>query len=97
MPESESTCPALDQDRLRELLMEGEPGGAPTFPPSPLAMSRLEPSPIAGPSPFEKQVPIYLLPEQASAQAGFLVRQQSEPLLAAYLRRLFQFAPAEGG
>lgn len=97
MPESEFTRPALDLDRLRELLMAEEAAGAPTFPPSPVAMSRLEPSPVAGPSPFEKQVPIYLLPEQASAQAGFLVRQQSEPLLAAYLRRIFQFAPAKGG
>lgn len=97
MPESELTRPPLDQDRLRELLMAERGAGAPTFPPSPVAMSRLEPSPVAGPSPFEKQVPIYLLPDQASAQAGFLVQQQSEPLLAAYLRRLFQFAPAEGG
>ena len=97
MPETEFTQPTLDQDSLRELLTAERGGGAPTFPPSPVAMSRLEPSPVVGPTPFEKQVPIYLLPGQASAQAGFLVRQQSEPPLAAYLRRLFEFAPAKGG
>lgn len=97
VPEGELARPVLDLNRLRELLLAERAGGTPGVPASPTTLSRLSPSPVAGPSPFERQVPIYLLPEQAIAQTGFLVSQQSEPLLAMYLRRLFQFAPEEGG
>jgi len=97
VPEGELATPVLDLSRLRELLLTERAGGAPGIPPSPTTLSRLTPSPVAGPSPFERQVPIYLLPEQAGAQMGFLVAQQREPILAMYTRRLFQFAPEEGG
>lgn len=96
-PAGELARPVLDLDKLRELLQAERASRAPILSPSPLVSARLAPSPVAPGSPFERQVPIYLLPGQASAQAGFLVVQQSDPLLGPFLRRLFQLAPTEGG
>lgn len=96
-PVGELARPVLDLDKLRELLQAERAGGGPVLSPSPVLSTRLVPSPVAPGSPYERQVPIYLLPGQASAQTGFLVRQQTDPVLAPFLRRLFQLAPAEGG
>jgi len=95
--EGELARPVLDVDALREQYLAEQAGEETTVPVSPVALSRLLPSSIAGGDPFEKQVPIYLLPGQASAQAGFLVAQQGEPLLAPFLRRLFQLGSSQGG
>jgi len=93
--EGEVPRPVLDLDLLRRLLAGEREAGPPGIPPSPTTLSRFRLSPFPPEDPFQRQVPIYLLPAQASVQAGFLVRQQGEPLLPMFIRRLFRLGEPE--
>jgi hypothetical protein len=93
---AELARPTLDLNRLRDSILEPRER-TDVLPASAVAMRALGPSPVPADSPFERQVPAYLLPRQATAQRGFLIEQQGGPLLPAFLRRLFTFARTEEG